>query len=66
MLDPKMDTKKSPSSSEMRDTILVLRKVQHHSPNFKVHYKYEPFMNDILTAQIKIDINQKVLFKLDI
>ncbi|XP_025198312.1 tigger transposable element-derived protein 6-like [Melanaphis sacchari] len=44
------DTEKPPSSSEMREALRVLRRgVQQHSSNFELQYKYEHFINDLLT-----------------
>jgi hypothetical protein len=47
-------TEKSPSSFEIREALRVLRReMQHHSSNFELNYKYEHFINDILTIQKK-------------
>jgi hypothetical protein len=46
------DTEKPPSSSEMREALRVLRRgVQQQSSNFELQYKYEHFINDLLTVK---------------
>jgi len=54
-----MNKEKPPSLSEMREALRVLRRrVRHNSLNFKLHYKYKHFINELLTVQKKT--NQRI------
>jgi len=51
-LEPQTDSEKPPSSFKMREALRVLRRgVQQHSSHFELHYKYEKFINDLLTVK---------------
>jgi hypothetical protein len=48
----RIPTEKTPSSFEMREALRVLRRgMQHHSSNYELNYKYEYFINDLLTIR---------------